>query len=179
MYFVCKSHSANIKCGIKTVIISGCNIYIFFMTKVLCSERCYKRMLATGGSTKRCGPHERRPQLSWAQSRWLGSSPGQKEGEGSCPSMWEGWVAIAEEEAVVDRVENAAGMERRFYAEASLDAAEEEVPVPGTQLCPFSLPLLSAADASPLWGPCVQHHPTCSETLACLGAQHTPWRKAH
>lgn len=80
---------------------SGCNIYIFFMTKVLCSGRCYKHVLATGGSN--------RPMLQmmsatgaqapffWAQSGWVASYPGKNEGQGICPSMslpWEGWVLL-------------------------------------------------------------------------------------
>lgn len=104
---------------------------------------------ATVPHYRRCQPHECRPQFFWAQSVWVSSSPGQNKDEGVCPSMslpWEGWVAIAEEGAMVDRVENTAGMERRLRAEASLDAAEEEVPVPAHLLL---LCLSSATSPSP------------------------------
>lgn len=117
---------------------SGCNIYIFFMTKVLCSGRCYKHVLATGGSNS--------PTLQKMSATSAGPSSGHRAcGQAALRDKTRTRClpqhvtamgrlgATAEEEAMVDRVENAAGMQRRLHAEASLDAAEE-VPVPGLLL---------------------------------------------
>lgn len=90
-------------------------------------------------------------------------------------------MAAAAEQAVVDRVENSAGTGRRPHAEASIDTAEEEAPVPGLLLLCLSSaasPSPLAAEGPPHWGDGVQHHPPCSETLGCLGAQSTLGAKA-
>lgn len=132
---------------------------------------------------KRCQPRVQAPVLGTEHvGRQLS---GTKRGRGVCPSMslpWEGWVLLLRKkpwwtgwkmllECKGDSMQKHLLMQQRkkclFQASSSCF----------TSALPF-LPLLSAAEASPLWGPCVQCHPTCSEALGCLWAQHTPWRKA-
>lgn len=117
---------------------SSCNIYIFFMTKVLCSGRCYKCKLATRGSKS--------PMLQMMSAmssvpvllgtEWVaGSSLGQNEGEGICPSMslpWKGWVLLLR--GYGGQGGKCCWNGEETHAEAPLDAAEEEVPVPGLLL---------------------------------------------
>lgn len=106
------------------------------------------------------GPH---PKWGLGRLPWHAAAVGRLDG-------------CSEEEAVVDRVENTAGMGRRPQAEALNNVAEEEGPVPGLlPLCLSSAfpPLLSAVEASPWWGHGVQHRPTCPETLGFWGVRCT------
>lgn len=137
---------------------SGCNIYIFFMTKVLCSWRCHNCMFCCFAQQAaiHCKTHS-----GWTQR--VGSYLGQNGGHGVHPGHGE----AAEEQALVVGVENAAGKggdpDEKHHLESLHSSRGGSVSqVSSWHISALPLPsLLSASEATWHWGRNTQHHLTC------------------